>query len=310
MAYYTGSAVSFAAVKTALVNACVADGWTNTADAGGNVVLSKSGVFVQVVEALVSLSFLGRTSLDAGNAPNPVSMGDITVLQDAYGVVSDIVSFPLTYHVFTFTNEVFLVIGYADRYQWATFGLSTQAGLPGTGAFVCATASTRSGYRGLVDIRAGRSAVPWMYSVTTPALFWPTTYVTAGHKNCFLHSNIDPSLPWTLPLTELEYDTTGIQHCTELIKTQPNTFNSESVLLPIRAYKERIESKISQVMEMENARHIRVDNYNNEHILTLGLDQWMIFPWYKKNVADRDCTGATYQDHTGTFGWAIKYEGP
>jgi hypothetical protein len=34
----------------------------------------------------------------------------------------------------------------------------------------------------------------------------------------------------------------------------------------------------------------------------------MIFPWYRKYSATRD--GGTNIDHTGTFGWAIKYEPP
>jgi hypothetical protein len=302
MAYTTGSAVSFAAVKTALANACVADGWTNTADAGGEVVLSKSGVFVQVVDALTELAFLGRTSLNAGDAPNSVTIGDITIVSANYGVGDDIVSFPLTYHVFTFTNEVFLVIGYGDNYQWASCGLSTQAGLTGSGAFVGASyGSVRAPYYARVQLTSSTGGHT-TYKQSSMALFWATTASSVNERNCFVHSNIDPLLPWALSLT-------GVKSYTELLNTQPNTFNSESVLLPIRSYKERVDSKISQVIEIENARYIRIDNYNNEQIITLGLDKWMVFPWYRKNITDRNCA-EQWKDHTGTFGWAIKYEGP
>jgi hypothetical protein len=303
MAYSTGSAVSFAAVKTALVDACVADGWTNTADAGSNVVLSKSGVFVQVVDAVDSLAFRGRTSLDAGDAPNAVTMGDAIVnLGD-----SDIVSFPLTYHVFTFTNEVFLVIGYGDRYQWASFGLSTQVGLTGSGAFVGASFSSDRGTN--YGVLSMTSSTGGTYpNQPSGALFWSTYAYNIQARNSFIHTNIDTANPWILGLTSTSTNLTGIKYLTQLIDTQPNTFNSESVLMPIRAYKERTSSKTSQVAEVENARHIRVDNYNNEQIITLGLDKWMVFPWYAKNVAVRN--GGVSLQHSGTFGWAIKYEGP
>jgi hypothetical protein len=39
----------------------------------------------------------------------------------------------------------------------------------------------------------------------------------------------------------------------------------------------------------------------------------MVFPWLRKNIAARDgsaAAGATGAiNHTGTFGWAIRYEG-
>jgi hypothetical protein len=308
MAYYTGSAVSFAAVKTALVNASVTDGWTNTADAGGNVVLSKSGVFVQVVDALDELAFLGRTSLDAGDAPGAVTFGDITVNAPQTGMATAVVSFPLTYHIFTVTNEVFLVIGYGDLYQWATFGLSTQAGLTGTGAFVGASwGATRTPTFAPIYLTALGGRVS--YGEGCPALFWQTTAISAKQRNCFVNTNIDPLYPWDMGLVTASSVITGIKPLTELLNTQPNAFNSESVLLPIRAYKDRPDSKISQTAEVENARCIRNDNYNNEQIITLGLDKWMVFPWYRKNITDRNCA-EQWQDHTGTFGWAIKYEGP
>jgi hypothetical protein len=308
MSYTTGSAASFAAVKTALVNACVADGWTNTADAGGAVVLSKSGVFVQVVDTIDGLAFLGRTSLDAGNAPNACAMGDITIAILAEN--SDVVSFPLTYHVFTFTNEVFLVIGYGGKYQWATFGLSPQAGLTGSGAFVGASCgSTRSCYYNVATI-GDTIGGGYSHQNSSLALFWNTKWGFVNQRNCFVHSNIDPTYPWDLGLTTSS-DQTGVKYMTELIRSQPNSFNSESVFIPIRAYKERTDGKSSQVIEVANARHIRVDNYNNEQIITLGLDKWMVFPWYRKNTAVRNGSGTAQSvNHTGTFGWAIKYEGP
>ena len=113
----------------------------------------------------------------------------------------------------------------------------------------------------------------------------------------------DQYYPW-LP----SYDpvTPGIKYMSELITTQPNAFNNEGVLLPIKVIKTRASSKYSQVLQLENARNIRIDNYTPQEIIALGTDEWMVFPWYKKNVSARNGGGDV--THTGTFGWAIKYE--
>jgi hypothetical protein len=309
MSYTTGSAVSFAAVKTALIDECVTDGWTNTADSGGYVVLSKSGVFVRVIDAVDKISFRGRTSLDAGNAPNNVNIGDIHIYDGTQINIEYPVSFPLTYHIFTFTNEVFLVIGYGDRYQWAAFGLSTQAGITGTGAFVGASFGNMDTYPyfSILSITSSSGGLSGPFR-SPGALFWGTDANNDAVRNSFIHSNIDPSYPWDLGETTNSLSITGIRNITQLLDTQPNAYNSESVLLPIRAYKERTDSKRSQVLEVENARYIRVDNYNNGEVITLGLDKWMVLPWHQKNVPSRN--GGTGVNHSGTFGWAIKYEGP
>lgn len=89
---------------------------------------------------------------------------------------------------------------------------------------------------------------------------------------------------------------------------QPNSWNSEATLLPIRAWKARPSSKISMTADLEFARHIRIDNLSPGDILTIGSDQWKVFPWYRKDVSAHN--GGYFVNHTGTFGWAIRYEGP
>ena len=309
MPYITGSAADMDAVKTALVNACTGDGWTEQTDFEGKTVLSKSGIYVRV-EAFADIgdgnpgfNLLGRTSLDGGDAPGVVSMRSIGDLP--YPII-----FPVTYHIFTFANnEVYLVINYTEKYQWIAFGQSDQNGLPGTGNWVAATSgsgfSDRDDEGIWISESGGGGAFSWR-KVTTGALFWATEYEASSSRNGWVHNGLDSSYPWALGEGGNTAGPVGIKYLTELVKTQPNAFNSESVLMPVRAYKKRSENKISQVLEIENARHIRVDNYNNEQIITLGTDEWMIFPYYKKNINNRN--GGEHVDHTGTFGWAIKKE--
>lgn len=88
----------------------------------------------------------------------------------------------------------------------------------------------------------------------------------------------------------------------------PNRWNSEAVLLPIRGWKVRPENKITLTLDLEHARWTRVDNYEPGQLISIGPDRWKIFPCYRKNAAARD--GGTGIDHSGTLGWAVRYEGP
>lgn len=291
------------AVKTALVNACTSDGWTQQTDAEGKTVLSKSGIYVRV-EALDdaagdsynALIVLGRTGLDSGDAPNIVQMRDW----------NELITLPVVYHIFTFTAEVFMVISWSDKYQWVAFGQSPQSGLTGTGNWVAASFGGASFYS-KAGFKMTASGDVYRLTSVAPALFWANQYFDYNSvNNGWVHNNMETSYPWALGNGSNLADPIGIKYLTEIIKTQPNAFNSESVLMPIRAYKVRPENKVSQILEIENARHIRVDNYNNEQIITLGTDEWMVFPYYKKDINNRN--GGTKIDHTGTFGWAIKYE--
>lgn len=77
--------------------------------------------------------------------------------------------------------------------------------------------------------------------------------------------------------------------------------------MPYNIYLERPENKLSLICQFENARFLRIDNHEPEQILTLGHERWMIFPFCRKDVKNRN--GGLNIYHTGTFGWAIRYEG-
>jgi len=295
MAYVTGSAADMAAVKTALVNACTANGWTEQTDAGGKTMLSNSGCYVRVEATSTALQLLGRTSLDSGDSPTVVQMKQ---------VLSTSIAFPVTYFAFVFATEVFFVINYSDMYQWIAFGQSQQPGLPGTGNWISATCFNAANDDANISIREDGGG-QYYDNTVCPALFWASTS-EYGNPNCWIHNNFETAYPWSIYQGGNKGNDSGvgIGSITEFIKAQPNQFNGEGILLPIRAYKRRPESKLSQILEIENARHIRIDNYTPEQVITLGSDEWMVFPWFRKNATERDAGQSI--DHTGTFGWAIK----
>jgi len=300
MAYYSGSAVDMAAVRSALVAACVTEGWSWD---GGSEVLSHATLGLHLRVQVVSgfLRLLGRTSATAGDMSHVVQMGPFT--GDTTQPLPALV-YPVAYELFVFAQEVFCVINYAvDCYQWCAFGKSTVQGLPGTGMWVGASAPLeRSGYGGGINIRVDSGASAG-YGHFCPALFWTTLYAPEESR---VHSDLDGQGWWSGQA--INENPIGITASVPLIGLLPNAWNSEAVLLPIRACKRRQNNKISLTADLENARYTRVDNYAPGEIITIGSDRWKVFPWYRKNTAFRD--GGSRINHTGTFGWAIRYEGP
>ncbi len=298
MAYYSGSASSMADVRSALVAACTSEGWAWNSSAE---VLSAGSLFVKIQVVGGYLTLLGRTSASAGDAPNVVRMGMLNATP---------VTWPVVYDIFVFENEVFMVINYSvDYYQFCGFGKSTVLGLPGTGMWVMASMAhvvTADGVR-ISPSGGGGGAVK---GGATPAPFWSTAIafndVQRGHKNYWVHSDLDGQ-GWWLAQSRDEA-TVGVSAAAPLVALLPSRWNSEAVLLPIRCWKHRPSQKISLTVDMLHARWTRIDNYSPGQIVSLGSDRWKVFPCYRKNTNARD--GGVGIDHSGTFGWAIRYEGP
>lgn len=285
------------AVRQALIDACVAEGWGWNS---GAEVLSKGTMFFRLQVVSGFLTLLGRTSETGGDAPSVVRIGNPP---------SAPITWPLTYHVFVFPSEVFLVINYSVEYhQFAAFGLSRVEGLPGTGIWVAASleasgpsASSSGGF-----INIGPEQGSSSDGRCTPALFWATYTDSSRNRTYWVHSDLDGQGWW---IRQSEYGfLVGIGALAPLMGLLPNSWNSETVLLPIRCYKLRPSSKVSLTVDVENARYIRIDNLEPGDVISLGDDRWKVFPWYRKSLAERD--GGFSINHTGTFGWAIRYEGP
>lgn len=297
MAYYSGSANNLAALKDALFNACVGEGWVLTGD-----ILSKGEMYLRVQVASDYLTFLGGTGVAAGAltgaALNVVKIG-------GPGGSATAIVFPITYEIFVFAAEVYLVINHSvDIYLWAAFGKSTVQGLPGSGMWIGATCA---GDVLNTPVPLGISADGYNAGYTSAALFW-SQYVTSEYsRNYLVQHGLTSTDAWYLGLSPVD-NAVGAFVTVPLIGLLPNTWNSEAVLLPLRCYAKRASDKISLVADLEHARCTRIDHYAPGQVVTLGSDKWKTFPWYRKNVASRN--GGTAINHTGTFGWAIRYEGP
>lgn len=302
MAYYSGTAASLTALRTALLTHAQADGWVLTGD-----VLSKAGVYFQIQETATHITCLGCENNAVLNpAPNVVSIG--RVFEDVSAIKATIeMTFPCTYHVFGFAQALYLIVNYnTDYHQWLAFGKSEIVGLPGQGGWCGATLGSF-----LKTIDAGPIAISdttggAYYSQTSAALFHTVRADNQHISNAWVNSGLDGH-GWGWGAVVTSYPV-GVRHISTLIAIQPGAWNSESVLLPLRAYKERPSYKSSLVADLNDARILRIDNLAPGDILTIGSDKWKVFPWYLKNLTARN--GGAHINHSGTFGWAIRYEGP
>lgn len=311
MAYYSGTASSLSNLLTALRTHAQADGWTLTGD-----VLSKAGVYFRVYLGTYNIGCIGCEDNALSNpSPSDVMIGRMYAL--APNPTREI-TFPCNYELFGFAQELYLVVNYdTDSYQWMAFGKSTVPGLPGQGGWCGATTGGNwvSGYQGPVYMVGN----PGQNIVSAPltdfagcVLFGTTgTHYSSGNyasSNSWCNSNLDGHgwLPSSGGHGGIGFS--GLETIQELLWQQPSAWNTEAALLPVRAWKLRPSWKNSLVAELEHARHIRIDNLAPGDVLTLGADRWKVFPWYRKNSAERN--GGYQINHTGTFGWAIRYEGP
>ncbi len=290
MAYYSGVANDMAAVRQALIDACVGEGWSWSAS---TELLSKSGVLLKITFTSNHLNIQGGTSELGINSPSPVRIGGPLAGQS--------LDWPLRYMVHVFPQEVYLIINYnVNYYQWLAFGKSTVS-LPGTGMWFAGSLEQYSNSLISMSESYGNSSD----AQVTPALFWSTNAEATRNRTWWLHSDLDDQ-GWMV--SQVGTYRVGADAFTELLRCSPSAWNSEASLLPIRAYKVRPEKKISLIADLRNARYVRVDNINPEQIITLGSERWKVYPFYLKNTASRN--GGNYINHSGTFGWAIRYDGP
>lgn len=291
MAYMTGSANTLADLLTAIQTACTANGWTLAGS-----VLTKGTCYAKLQVSGSAITVQGGTGIDGGNnltgvAPNPAYLRQIGAMPLAY---------PMTYfiHVLTAPDEVYIVVNYSvSYYQYIAFGQSPVAGLPGTGnwfgAPYCDAASTRA-------FSTNSAGAIFFGAKTAVGLFLANTFYNPAPQNAYVHHNLDAA-GWS-----------GVADAGESIGTlldrQPNAWNGETALLPIQPALNRGSSKVSLLLDLAHARYLRNDNLAPQSIITLGSDRWRVYPWYALNATNRN--GGFDVAHSGTLGFAVRYDGP
>ncbi len=317
MAYQTGTLNSLADIQTVIRTFLVDNGWTW--DTGSSTIY-KDTVFVQFVPPSGDkVLFRAKTALSGGSsAPRAVGMG--RMIHAATGNVPAVITYPATYWAFLADDEFYFVVNYdVSRYQYVMWGKSTVDVGSATGAYISGSVNefsiiTYIGDRGCgISISTKGVSSTSVYGYRTSAPFWEDiqgagTVLNDSYpdlRSSFLHSDLGDAT-WSLHIKSDARTYTGVgnRYAGNLSAVLPNTWNAESPLLPLRAYRLLTESKVALVADMQHARQCRVDNFNDAEIISIGPDQWQVFPFHRKDIAARN--GGAYIDHTGTFGWAIR----
>lgn len=299
MAYYSGQCNSYQHLAEILVEKCQAHGW-----AWRDAILSKDDLFIKIepqdtakngIPAGIILT--GSTSRDnfiTKSSPTRVRMG-------SPHTTNFHATFPTNYHLFIFVNEIYLIMKFDhDKFFYLAFGKSQLIqGTQGNGLWLSATACYYAHSTG-ISINDTNGGTGGSGNPSPVAPFWNRNNWAKDWSNAVICHGFDGVL-WSSGTSKV-YVTFE-----PLINRLPTTHFSDSPLLPYNIYLERPENKLSLICQFENARFVRVNNYENEQILTLGYEKWIVFPFFKKNIQERN--GVGYMQHTGTFGWAIRYEG-
>lgn len=95
-------------------------------------------------------------------------------------------------------------------------------------------------------------------------------------------------------------------------KYNPNLINNQSILTPFQLFLLNNDGNYMPIGFPDHVRWVRMDNYQDEDIVTIGSDRWKIFSWGVKDAVYPDGnTGASSTPlSTGYNGVAVRYDGP
>lgn len=305
MAFITGSATSFSGLRTALINGCVANGWSNS----GNI-LWRGGSYFEITATSTYLQIYGGTGRSggvlSGKSPHGARLG------------GSYVTFPISYdlHIFANPDEVYLVVNYnTDYYQQISFGTTTIAG-GGYGPWFSGAHNTMHGpsaNNGMNVKNEFYNIRSFCYDLTSSnglglfnAAYWVEEVAAS-----FVYTTAEGTPGWYGYSNGLSnYGSASL--VAALLNSTPVGFNSRSILLPIKATLDMGSNGRAVVVSLANARFCRIDNNLPGEIISYGSEQWKVYPWLRKSIASRNGVDNFISEppnHSGTLGYAIRYTG-
>lgn len=311
MAYYTGQCSSYQHLADILVEKCQQHGWT-----WQDNILNKNGMYIHIqvnqkqptvyYHDGIGIILTGATGKQGSTLINPGAT-KVRLGSTSYAVVNVSV-FPAIYHLFIFEHEVYLLMKFdTNKFYYLMFGQSLLLQNTNTQAnslFLSATAclygyDNRSPEYIFITPTSGGASGTRNKSAVAP--FWNRNDFSDNWSNSVICHGIDNTL-WSSGKSR------AYAIFEPLINRLPTTHFSDSPLLPYNIYLQRPQNKLSLIAQLENARFVCIDNYEPEQVIILGHEKWIVFPFFQKNTQQRDA-GSSTEIHTGTFGWAIRYEG-
>lgn len=316
MAYVNGSAATFADLKTAIENAAVAAGWTLSSG-----ILSKNGAFFSLTAtagANPNLVLRGGTS-QTGSTLNGQPTQPTTNAGAMMGSVTGaLITFPVSYEIHTFANpdEVHCVINYnSDFYQTLAFGKSDIPGVGGAASWFTGSMESTLSLTSVSNANVYMSASGTTDCGSTPyggiACPYFFSQQAGSYQSSFAHSSLDSVANWRCDNNPtVGTGCYGVSYAASLLVSLPNLSNQATVLIPVKAIAYRNSFGLTIIANPKNVRYCRMDNIVPGEIVTFGADRWKCYPMYRKDATARNGVGwSTGAQHSGTFGFAIRYTG-
>ena len=306
MAYATGIANNAGEIVAAIKARAVSGGWSES-----GTTLVKGDIYTQLDVTgsdIFIRSGLGGVGLNQTARSNRIIGGTWSTATGSQ------LSYPCTYHVFVHSdpdNVVCFVNYNVNWWQWLMFGKALNLGVDGTcnyqaGSFpagVSLTGANNVVYWSSVSEGVTGTNAPNYYGVPFP--LWPNFGANAGESATGDSINLEGTTwlenrqPATLQAVNIR------RYAKTFLNLLPNAWNGETTL--VRCFVKYIRSTgvYSYGAELPHIRLTRNNNYNDGDTITLGSDEWMIFPGLRKNTASPNASISNPQ-HSGTIAIAVR----
>lgn len=334
MPYASGVANNVDDLISALEAACVSGGWALSAGAGYNV-MSKDGMNVCCFKVGAPTQY---PALGFGGTTNFLLPGYVTTGTYPWMKLAGV--YPISYRIFVVSgggaNTVFLSIREANLvdFQYLAFGnLENKVGTYTGGEWISGAYGSRPSGANKALASTGTGLAITNVSGGNDAINNANSY--GQHCGIFVEQTEQPNsgADFFAPTSYVRCDIDGAAMCSSAnrfgavdgttitmmrfaklpLMRGLNLWNGESVLVPMHLYLNRASLTVSRIGTIGHIRLVRYDNYETGDIITLGTDRWMLLPIFKRNTAAPG--GAkpgfvSFDGHSGTLAYAIKYDGP
>lgn len=315
MAFQTGTASSFINLLDALRLFATTNGWTQNqwtavgADQWLN--LQKGTIVANWLASTTQVQIKGALSYSGAAAWNaqPGTHTPTPRIRDGwYGAVT----WPVTYWFLLHTapDDIVVVVRYQPtRFLYFTVGQLTKYGTYTGGEYYAASSEHATVGNDAAD-GAGLGA-QWPSGANYAGLFWGRKEHSGyGANPDVLHAEVD-SFTWGGteqnfgsgdPDQAIQFFAIASIHTYPLHLRLLSAFNGLTTLQPIWVHVRRPDGLWSPVGRVEHLRYANVANHNPADVISIGGQQWILFPWTEKG-GPGDSAGQHY-------GYAVKYDGP
>lgn len=295
-------------LKTALENACVANGWTLTSG-----ILSRSTSYFQLTAETAQLTLRGGTGQTGATLDGEPLIGAVKSGVRIINYLGTTWTYPVNYEIHNFidTDEIYFIVNYnSDFYQQLSFGKSNVPGIGGSGAWFTGQYSTQlsnTNSGNTLSLYTSYDQIGALNSGMGVGLFFDNS---SSYPASFINAGLDT--------TEWKFYKGGVttsdlrnpSWAAGLLTSLPSLSNSANVLVPVKAIQNRSSNGQTIIANLKNARYLRIDYINPGDIITFGAERWKVYPMFRKDASARNGIYNGSATHSGTFGYAIKYTGP